>query len=310
MTHRLPKRVRLDICTACQLKCKDCYMRKSNYGTVGKGYTTAEQFKEFLKRNPFIQEIEISNSGEIFLNPDFEKILEIAYNNKIKLTANNGVNLNSIKETAIEKIVKFQLYSLNISLDGASDEVYKTYRINGKFNKVIANIELINKYKEIYHSNYPLLNWQYIVMDTTQDINEIKRAKKLAKQLNMSISFKKTWNESFIPINSDLLEKETKLSFSKETPFSFNWIPCLELWNSPQINWDGRLLGCCCVYLNDFKCNVFNVGLEKALKSKEVRYAKRLLTGKCMQDNTIDIPCNDCPYYLKMKKNKNFISST
>ncbi len=44
---------------------------------------------------------------KFFLNPDFEKILEIAYNNKIKLTANNGVNLNSIKETTIEKIVKF-----------------------------------------------------------------------------------------------------------------------------------------------------------------------------------------------------------
>lgn len=307
MSLKLPHRVRIDICTCCQLNCRDCYMRHSNYGKVGRGYTKASQFELFIKQNPYIKEIEISNSGEIFLNPDLEEILEIAYKYGVTLTANNGVNFNTAQKKTIEKLVSFQLKSMKISLDGASEDVYKQYRKNGSFQKVIENIKLINAYKKQYNTIYPLLTWQYIIMDTTQDVTEIQAAKSMAHSLGMDISFKKTWNEDFIPDFPEILEKETGLSFSTNSPFLFNWNPCLELWNSPQINWDGRLLGCCCVYLDDFKCNVFELGLENALKTKEVLYAKDLLQGYVSLDSTIDIPCNTCKEFLKMTRKNEFL---
>lgn len=307
MRFYLPRRIRLDICTLCQLNCTDCYMRRSNYGIVKPGYLSFNIFKKFIENNPCIEEIEISNSGEIFLNPDLKKIIVFSHKKHIRLTANNGVNLNKVDDTVLETLVKYQFYSLNISIDGASNQVYQSYRRNGNIENVFQNIKKINFYKQLYKTKYPLLNWQYIIMPKTDDISEIHKAKSLAKELGMSISFKKTWSSDYIPQNKKELEKETGLKFNKNTPFSFEWKPCYELWNAPQINWDGRLLGCCTTYLKCFHINVFDIGLEKALKSPELRYAKKLLMGKTRCKKEFDIPCHGCIELLKMQKSKQFM---
>ena len=108
--------------------------------------------------------------------------------------------------------------------------------------------------------------------------------------------------------NKKELEKETGLKFDKNSPFSFSWKPCYELWNSPQINWDGRFLGCCTTYLKCFHENVFNIGIERTLKSPEVQYAKKLLMGKVPCKKEYNIPCHGCTELLKMQKSKQFLN--
>lgn len=39
---------------------------------------------------------------------------------------------------------------------------------------------------------------------------------------------------------------------------------CSQLWDAPQINWDGALLGCCTNNMRTFD-NVLEVGLQRAL---------------------------------------------
>ena len=51
----LPKKVRIDASTFCQLNCKSCYMRKSNFGTMGRGYLKFTDFRNFIQNNKFIQ---------------------------------------------------------------------------------------------------------------------------------------------------------------------------------------------------------------------------------------------------------------
>ncbi len=211
----LPKNVRLELCTLCQLNCRDCYMRnsESNYCNVGGGYLTLDKFKKFIEMNPFVETIETSNSGEIFLNPDLERIIIYAYEKKVKLTAYNGVNLNYLTDSMAETLVKYQFGGMTVSLDGASQETYSAYRRNGNFENVINNIKKINEYKKKYHSPFPFLNWQYIVMDTDDDLSEIRKAKKMAGELGMMIFFKKTWNSNYIPKNITGIKEETGLDY-------------------------------------------------------------------------------------------------
>ena len=76
---------------------------------------------------------------------------------------------------------------------------------------------------------------------------------------------------------------------------------CHQLWKSPQINWDGSLLGCCYIYDDDFGVNVFETGLEKAINSKNYRYAKQMLTGKAgAPQNANNLPCIHCDIYRTM----------
>lgn len=82
----LPSKVRLESCTLCQLKCKCCYMR-NDVNTVGIGYLRFADFMRFVDRHPYVKEIEISNSGEIFLNKDLPAIMEYAFHKRVALMA-------------------------------------------------------------------------------------------------------------------------------------------------------------------------------------------------------------------------------
>lgn len=46
---------------------------------------------------------------------------------------------------------------------------------------------------------------------------------------------------------------------------------------NPQINWDGKLLGCCLNFWGDFGGNAFEQGLEHVLSSENLAYARRML---------------------------------
>ena len=92
----LPKRVRIEASSKCQLDCVECYMRTDPEGVANGcqlGNLKFKDFKKFVDEND-IESVEISNHGEIFLNPELDKIIKYAYEKGIELNAGNGVNLN------------------------------------------------------------------------------------------------------------------------------------------------------------------------------------------------------------------------
>ncbi|MDR0305094.1 MAG: hypothetical protein LBH98_10080 [Chitinispirillales bacterium] len=303
--NRLPTTVRIEASTLCQLNCSACYMRKSNYGSMGKGYLKFFDFENFIQRNKFVKNIELSNSGEIFLNPDLIHIIKYAFENNVKLSAGNGVNFNTVSDEIIEALVKFCFRHISISIDAASQQIYSLYRTNGNFNTVIENIKKLNECKQKYNSKFPELTWQYIIMEHNEE--DVIKAKKMAEQLGMRISFKLPWDD-YVSQNKDMLIKETGLKClsHKELFEAKKIIPnsnCYGLWSSPQINWDGRLLGCCVVYKDDFGVNVFDIGLKKAINSENYKSAKKMLLGKVdVIQNTQNIPCIICEQYQTMKE--------
>jgi MoaA/NifB/PqqE/SkfB family radical SAM enzyme len=311
--YQLPTSVSIEASTLCQLNCKSCYMRKNNSGTMGKGYLKFSDFKKFLYNHKFIKNIDLSNSGEIFLNPDLIHIVKYAFENGIGLTANGGVNFNTVSDEVIEALVKYNFKSMTISIDGASKEIYSTYRINGDFDTVIDNIKKLNLMKQKHGSKFPKLTWQYILMEHNE--NDVIKAKRMAEELNMSIRFKRTWDKGYIPKNVEMLKKETNLKYltredeitKEKRPYAAGSL-CYQLWNSPQINWDGRLLGCCCVFNDDFGVNVFKIGLKRAVNSKRYKYAKKMIQGKVNPPKSIkNIPCCNCPNYKIMRETGSYL---
>lgn len=305
-----PKSVRLEASTICQLKCKSCYMR-NHENSVGIGYLKYEDFVKFVNQNNYIKQIELSNSGEIFLNPDLLKIMKFAYENDIALTAYNGVNLNTVSDEVLEGLVKYKFQKLTCSIDGASQETYSQYRIGGDFNKVISNIKKINEYKKKYNSMYPQIKYQFIIFGHNE--KEIPQAKKLAKELGADINFKFSWDKSFSPIQdvefvkkelgTKYLSYEERLDEEKKHPLRHF---CTKMWTQPQINWDGRLLGCCLIFREDYGVNVFESSLEKALKSDKFYYSKQMLMNKAPQKNGLH--CSTCLYYKTMQETNSFIT--
>ena len=138
-------------------------MRRDGPGVVGYGYLKFQDYKNFVDDNPQIKSISISNSGEIFLNPDLVEILKYSYEKGIKLDAHTGVNLNNLTDEQAEALVKYEFGDMILSIDGASQETYVQYRAKGDFDNVINNIKKINFYKKKYNSMFPNMIWKFIL---------------------------------------------------------------------------------------------------------------------------------------------------
>ncbi|MCQ2788894.1 MAG: radical SAM protein [bacterium] len=312
----LPRRIRLEACSLCQLKCPACWVREQEEKIKkeeGFGYLKFKDFKKLVDENPQINEIELSYSGEIFLNPELKQIIEYAYENGIRLKANGGANLNTLSDEMAETLVKCQFDIIRVSMDAATSETYEIYRRGGNFENVIKNIQKINKYKKEYNSVYPMLVLQFIVFK--HNMYEILQARELVRVLNMKISFVHNIVPSYSRLNEEdkkYIENMTDLKFAKkenalrEIANSYKknnqgWYYCEDLFVNPQINWNGNLLGCIIYQGKNFGVNVFKEGLLNALNHKNVLYAKRMLTDFSVSPKE-ELPCSTCGMYKSLKE--------
>lgn len=314
-----PSFVKLEACSACNLRCKECYMRKNekNPNIIKPGYLKAKDFESFLIKNPFVKQIELSDSGEIFLNPELGAIIRCATFHNVSLTCNNGCNFNRVSDDILCDMVVFGSFKLiRFSIDGASPETYSKYRVGGDFNKVIQNIKKLNAYKKEYNSETPLMVWQYIIMESNCDIEEIRKAKRLASELNMQILFKKDYC-GFIPENKKEIFDETGISYDNDNLFNDveeKAYSCIDSIMCPQTNYDGKFLFCCFKFLYEplFDLNVFELGLEKVLRDKRVKTLRKLLMGKIKPTKEMykQYPCLYCDEYKKMIKHNRFVKES
>lgn len=296
--------VRLETSSVCQLRCPVCPTGNGSNKNkaVGWGYLKFEDFRDFVEKNPSVKYIELSNWGEMFLNPELKDIIVYAAEKNISLTANNGVNLNHASDEVLECLVKYKFRSIMVSIDGATNETYRIYRQGGNFDNVIINIKKINHYKKVYNSKYPKLKWQFIIFGHNE--HEIPIAEKMAKELDMDFLLKLNHTPSYSPVkNQELVKRHIGINASSRTEFRKNYKrnylkPCLQLWISPQINWDGKLLGCCVNKDFDFG-NVFEKGFKNCIESEDYIYTKNMVMG--IAEPRKDLPCYNCIYFNENK---------
>ena len=309
--------VRVEAATACQLRCPTCPTGDGKTrDTIGIGYLSPENFETLLEKSPWIRHVELSNWGEIFLNPRLETILECAHRRGVTLSADNGANFNYAADRTLEALVTWHLRSMTCSIDGASEETYKVYRRGGSFERVVANIRRLNELKARHGSDEPRLLWQFVAFGHNE--HEIPAARSLAESLDMAFSVKLAWQDlyadrDFSPIlDAATIRNETGTGaadrqeyYTRHGERYLQKSICTQLWTSPQINWDGRMLGCCVNYWGDFG-NVFRDGLEETFRGEKMTYARKMLAGQAPP--RADIPCVTCTYYQTMKQDNHWIT--
>ena len=269
-----------------------------------------EDFRRFISLNPQIEEIELSNDGEIFLNPELSGIIKYAYARDIRLTAGNGVNFNTVSNDMLRTLVEYEFASMTVSIDGSSQETYAKYRRNGNFDRVMANIRKLNEYKLRLQKGAPFLAWQYIILESTDDVAEIERAKTMAAKLHMDIFFKKD-NGGYQPRDPDMIKSVCGLSYDKSYSdgwlsheVSRKWLPCLQLFNMPQLAHDGTFFGCCVLGKALVPMNGFEVPLEQIMSNESVEKIRAMLRGGAV---VAESRCVTCQFFKDMVATGNYI---
>jgi len=307
--------LRIDASTICQLKCPACPTAFGNIDQIlGSGFLKFTDFKKIVDENPQVSHIELSNWGEILLNKELSAILKYAYKCNVALSAGNGMNLNTVGNEVLEAMVKYKLRYATCSIDGASQETYSKYRVNGNFSQVIANVKKIIALKEIYRSPFPKLRWQFVAFGT--NAHEIQKARQMARALDMDFFLKLSWGDlygaNFSPVkDGDHIRKETGLGVATRREYLKNFGEdyaernfCLGLWHHPQINYDGRILGCSINFWSDFG-NAFQKDLRTELNNEKMTDARNMLMGKT--EAKPEIPCSTCKVYQRIKERNNWV---
>jgi mannose-6-phosphate isomerase-like protein (cupin superfamily) len=294
-----PTRIRLEACSLCQMGCPLCPVHSGvERPAVGLGFLKPDDFQTLLERNPRLRRVELSNFGEIFLNPHLLDIMRCAHERRVMLTASDGVNFNRVSEEVLEGLVKYRFEYLSCAIDGATDETYRLYRTNGSLPVVLANIRRLNELKRLHGSTRPRLQWQFIVFGHNE--HEIEKARAMAAELGMEFALKFNWDTRFSPVRDvEVVRREMGAASEAEYRQVFGRhvsdADCRRLWLEPQINWDGRVLGCSRNFWQAYEANAFSDGLVAAVNSPGVRYARQMLLGK--KPPRADIPCSTCDVY-------------
>ncbi|MGA7933269.1 MAG: SPASM domain-containing protein, partial [Kovacikia sp.] len=143
--------------------------------------------------------------------------------------------------------------------------------------------------------------------------HEVETARNLAAELGMKFYVKLSWSEDFSPINNEaLFLSQSGLNVTSRSEYEEKYGSgylqkdiCTQLWKIPQINWDGKILGCCYNYWGDFG-NAFETGMKEGLNNDKITYARRMLLG--LAEAREGIPCTTCNHYQRMHQKSDWLT--
>jgi MoaA/NifB/PqqE/SkfB family radical SAM enzyme len=251
-----PPILMLEPTNICNLRCPLCPTGNQTLQRE-KGMMELSLFRKVVDEvHPYTSIFLLWSQGEPFLNPHFLEMVRYAADHDIF----TWVSTNANAEMDAEAIVRSGMDSLIISLDGATQETYNQYRVNGDITKVWENVRNIVAWKKKLKSATPFLEWQFLMMKHNE--HELALIQKLADELEVDAVVFKTVQiyeeadiERFLPINPKyrrykILNGNFQLKHGVKNR-------CIRLWIEPVINWNGDVSVCC--FDKDIKYAVGNV---------------------------------------------------
>jgi len=276
---------------------------------MGWGRLKFDDFRRLIDSHPGIRRVYFHCFGEVFINKDIPPMLDYGAERGIRFTFSSA-NFNHVSDAVLERLVRHRVEKIMVAIDGATPESYAIYRRKGDLNRVLKNIEKLNVLKKHHQSELPRLVMLWVVFGHNQ--HEIPQAKQMAKDLGMEFAAKMQWDSNYSPIRDPQQLKDelgwehvTREEYSANTSQEYMERVCHQLWQSPRINWDGSVLGCCWTQ-EGFGGNVFEDGYEKAINNEKIVYARRMLTGEAPARK--DICCTECPMYKHKRETGNFVT--
>jgi radical SAM protein with 4Fe4S-binding SPASM domain len=129
---------------------------------------------------PYAAHVTLSCAYEPLLHPRLEEILAIASRHNVPEwgMVTNGLLLD---ERLIEAMIRARLTVLSVSMDGATRETYRSIRGVDAFDRVLANVRLLQEMKRRAGSELPHFFMNFVVM--RRNVGEIAPFLRLCRDL-------------------------------------------------------------------------------------------------------------------------------
>lgn len=243
----LPISISIEPTTACNLRCPECPSGLRSF-TRPTGKMNEEVFKKVIDElHETLFYLIFYFQGEPYLHPQLLEM--IAYASSKNIYTATSTNAHFITEDVARKTVASGLDRMIISIDGATQETYESYRKEGELSKVLDGTRNMVQAKKASGKNTPLLVWQFLVVKPNEhEIGEINR---LAIEYGVDkVAFKTAQIYDYKSGNELIPEQEKYSRYQKEEDGSFSLKnkvldECWKMWHSCVITWDGKVVPCC-----------------------------------------------------------------
>lgn len=268
----------------CNLKCTTCFSHQDGRPKTDMSLKT---FIKLVKANAkHISHISLYNYGEPLINKSTVAMIRYAKKMGIRHVklATNGTFLNEHVATGL---ANSGLDLISISLDGASAATYKQFRIGGKFDLVVKNIERLVAIRDKWASAMEI-EVQFIIMSHNEhEVNDIEALARKLKvdtlRLKTVLIKKEKWGH-LLP-EKDEFNRYARIKEIKTCPK-----PSHEL----VVNSNGTVIPCCYVVGRDVeKFRLGNIAEQTIEKIQESSTYSNFV-GNCMSDKSLNSCCKNC----------------
>lgn len=281
-----PYKLIVDTTNICNLKCLYCPTGKGEIGRQ-KGFMTFDHFKSIvdeLGRYTYI--VDLFNWGEPLLNKDICKMVAYAESNNICTNIHTNLNCEVTGGDA-ENIIQSGLSFLSVSLDGANQQVYSTYRRKGDLEKALHNARILIELREKSKKKKPFITWQFLVFPHNR--HHVERAHRLSREMGFD-SFKVL--AGVMPGGLGNITKAQKDEIKKLKDIEKN--KCDWLWTTATFHWDQAVAPCCLQFKKDDDFGSAKDERFKTIWNNETFMYARSLIGRKGATHGQKVICNNC----------------
>ena len=242
----LPHTLSVEPGTMCNLACPECPVGN---GTLKRenGVMEPDLFRKIIDQTSgHLNHLILYFQGEPFMVPHLFKMIRYAKGKNIYVsTSTNG---HFFDRQTISEILGSGLDRLIISLDGASAETYKKYRIGGDFERVVKGIRDLTAHRKEGGYHRPFIIIQFIYF--RHNIHEKEKMAGLVKELGADKLEFKTAQFYNLTKTNPLIPEDDRFSryVFREGHYEMKYSlknRCPRLWNTGVITRDGKVVPCC-----------------------------------------------------------------
>ncbi|MCB0596215.1 MAG: radical SAM protein [Lewinellaceae bacterium] len=243
----LPLTVSIEPTTACNLRCPECPSGLRAF-TRPTGNLRTDFFRQAIDElHQSLIYLIFYFQGEPYINPRFLEMVNYAHRRGLyTITSTNG---HFLDEENARKTVEAGLDRLIISVDGATQEVYESYRKGGSLEVVLQGARNVVAMKKKLNSRKPHLIFQFLVVRPNQ--HQISEVYRLAREIGVDEVKLKTAQVYDYKNGNPLIPSEERYARYRRQADGTYQVKnrllnhCWKLWHSCVITWDGQVVPCC-----------------------------------------------------------------
>ena len=234
-------------------------------------------------------QIELHNWGEPLLNKNI--VTMVAEADALGISTGLCTNFSvPFDDARAEQLVGSGLKLLGVSIDGARQETYEQYRVEGDLELVLHNCRLIRDAKRRLGSRTPRVNWVFHMF--AHNTADVEGAAALARELDMEFHVARGR-----VVGPDWDPEEKWIAHDHVEP-----LPCFTLWHTAVVHSDGGIAPCRgSFYPQDDLGRLGADGgrrrpaFRKEWNSESFQLARRFFRKRAGTDDEQRHICFDCP---------------